>query len=266
MITVDYYGRFGNQLFQYVFARVLCMEFDQWIYTPAPKAFLKLRPYAECKTNDRGITKFISDANVEGYLNAAKDTHPEGETHLHLHGYFQKSWFYNPYRDLIKQMFDLKLQAINYDDIVIHLRLTDYFWYKVNSVISPEWYINILKGQQYKKCYVVVEDHSTNKKYLQLITGGIRNCEIVTGGSALDDFNFIRSFDRIVCSNSTFCWWAAFLSNASKVWTFKPWFNKAVGAKYMPDLAGITGAIEADGKFYTDRELAAKDWKEYWKR
>lgn len=265
MITVDYYGRSGNQIFQYVFARVLCMEFDHWIYTPVPKVFLPIKSSKTLPFFKSGTTKMLGDYNCEGYMNDAKDTHPESETHLHLHGYFQKSWFYNPYRTEIKQMFDEGPKLINHDDIVIHLRLTDYFWHRVNSVISPEWYINIVKAQQYKKCYVVVEDHPTNKKYLQFITGGIRNCEVVTGGSALEDFNFIRSFDRIVCSNSTFCWWAAFLSNATKIWTFKPWLNK-VGAKYMPNLAGIAGAIESDGKFYTDRELAARDWTDYWNR
>lgn len=263
MITVDYFGRSGNQLFQYVFARVLCERFGMWLYTPAPNVFLPIKPCFKDVDLKRGLTFMVNDRNADQLLDGKHIL--SGVTHLHLHGYFQKSWFYNPYRDLIRGMFDEAPKCIDYDDIVIHLRLTDYFWHRVNSVISPEWYINIVKGQQYKKCYVVVEDHPTNRKYLQLITGGIRNCEIVTGGSTLDDFNFIRSFDRIVCSNSTFCWWAAFLSNATKIWTFKPWLNK-VGAKYMPDLSGIAGAIEVDGKFYTDRELAAKDWTEYWNR
>jgi hypothetical protein len=263
MITVDYYGRSGNQLFQYVFARLLCESYSKWLYTPPPKTFLPINHSVLLRPDECGNTWVITDGNADQAMD--RTGVPDGVTHFHLHGYFQRSWFYNPYRTEIKEMFAEGPKLINYDDIVIHLRLTDYFWHKVNSVISPEWYINIVKGQQYKKCYVVVEDHPTNKKYLQFITGGIRNCEVVTGGSALDDFNFIRSFDRIVCSNSTFCWWAAFLSNASKIWTFKPWINK-VGGKYMPDLAGITGAIEADGKFYTDRELAAKDWTEYWNR
>lgn len=263
MITVDYYGRSGNQIFQYVFARVLCEKLGMWLYTPPPKVFLPINPCFKDVDLKRGSTFMVTDGSADQLLDGQHIL--AGVTHLHLHGYFQKSWFYNPYRTEIKQMFDEGPKLINHDDIVIHLRLTDYFWHRVNSVISSEWYINIVKAQQYKKCYVVVEDHPTNKKYLQFITGGIRNCEVVTGGSALEDFNFIRSFDRIVCSNSTFCWWAAFLSNATKIWTFKPWLNK-VGAKYMPDLSGIAGAIEVDGKFYTDRELAARDWTEHWNR
>jgi hypothetical protein len=264
VITVDYYGRSGNQLFQYVFARILCMQYGKWLYTPSPQSFVPIVPQKMLPSLKTGFTAMLNDHNADGLMD--KTFTIAGVTHLHLHGYFQKSWYYNPYRDKIKtEIFKPITMQMDYDNIVIHLRLADYFWHKVNSVISPEWYINILKGQEYKKCYIVVEDHPTNKKYLQFITGGIRNCEVVTGGSALEDFNFIRSFDRIVCSNSTFCWWAAFLSNATKIWTFKPWMNK-VGAKYMPDLAGIAGAIEADGKFYTDRELAGRDWEEYWNK
>lgn len=264
MITVDYFGRSGNQLFQYVFARILCERLGKWLYTPPPNVFLPIKyPTYTASPLKQGLSLAVSDRNADRFLEI--ETMMGEVTHLHLHGYFQKSWFYNPYRDIIKDMFDIKPQDISYDDIVIHLRLTDYFWYRVNSVISPEWYINIVKAQQYKKCYVVVEDHPTNKKYLQFIIGGISDCEIVTGGSALEDFNFIRSFDRIVCSNSTFCWWAAFLSDATKIWTFKPWL-KDVYNKYLPDLSGISGAIEVDGKFYTDRELVARDWTEYWNR
>jgi hypothetical protein len=47
-------------------------------------------------------------------------------------------------------------------------------------------------------------------------SGGLR-------GSFIDDFNLIRSFDKVIIHNSTFSWWAATLSGASEVAVFNPW-------------------------------------------
>jgi hypothetical protein len=47
-------------------------------------------------------------------------------------------------------------------------------------------------------------------------SGGLRD-------SFIDDFNLIRSFDKVIIHNSTFSWWAATLSGASEVAVFNPW-------------------------------------------
>jgi hypothetical protein len=47
-------------------------------------------------------------------------------------------------------------------------------------------------------------------------TGGLR-------GDFMNDFNLIRSFDKIMLYNSTFSWWAAALSEATQVGAFGPW-------------------------------------------
>jgi hypothetical protein len=46
---------------------------------------------------------------------------------------------------------------------------------------------------------------------------------IVEKRSIVDDFNFIRSFDNILFEHGTLGWWAAALSNASKVGVYGPW-------------------------------------------
>lgn len=47
-------------------------------------------------------------------------------------------------------------------------------------------------------------------------SGGLR-------GSFVNDFNLLRSFNQVIVFNSTFSWWAATLSGASKVAVFNPW-------------------------------------------
>jgi hypothetical protein len=68
-------------------------------------------------------------------------------------------------------------------------------------------------------------------------TGGLR-------GSFIDDFNLLRSFDKVIVHNSTFSWWAATLSGASQVAIFNPW--KIAKA---PHLRRNLGETNFDGWF-----------------
>ncbi len=234
MITVDYFGRSGNNWFQYVYARLLSEERKHVLVTPPPKSFLEFKKYDQSKNTD-GID-------------------------IHLHGYFQDAELYNRHRDIIKKMFILPEVERNYDDIVVHLRLTDYWWIRNRWVISPVWYRSLIQREKYRFCYVVVEPHPTNEVYFKHLNG-IKGLHFVTGGTAESDFHFIRSFDRIICSNSTYCWWAAFLSEASKIYTFKPWIRDK-----QVDLSGMVGATPVDGSFFRDRKLENLDWTDYWKK
>ena len=57
--------------------------------------------------------------------------------------------------------------------------------------------------------------HCNGKKVIYG-SGGLR-------GGFIDDFNLLRSFNQVIIHNSTFSWWAATLSGASKVGIFSPW-------------------------------------------
>jgi hypothetical protein len=64
----------------------------------------------------------------------------------------------------------------------------------------------------------------------------------------MDDFKFIASFDKIICSNSSYSWWAVFFGNPSAVYTFKRWI---CGGKQVR-LADFTHATSVDGFFSTE--------------
>jgi len=258
LVTVDYTGRTGNHLFQYTMARLIAERNDLAMMSPMPG------------------TDFLQpvDHEVKGSSYAAARAELIGDRHpglpnvnvkyrAHLHGFFQKSWYYNPHRQQIKTFFRLNpIEKVNTQDIVLHLRLTDYFHPNFKCVISPLWYFDILSREKYDKVYIVVENHPTNEKYL----GYFRPYKpiIVSGTTAMQDFDFIRSFNKIVCSNSTFCWWASFLSEAETIYTMKEWMG--IHIESGPDLAEIDRATALSGTFYRDRQLELYDWKDYWKK
>ena len=59
-------------------------------------------------------------------------------------------------------------------------------------------------------------------------------------GTISDDFNFIRKFNKIIMSPSTFSWWSCFLSDAKEVYTPKNWKWYKKNNKNLPlvDLEG----------------------------
>lgn len=256
VVSVNYFGRYGNNLFQYVAARLFAERNGYNMITCPPEGFLSIKEPCECGIDPRLLETYnevvVNDvSNLPGYYQ---------NTNLKFHGYFQDSKQYNPYRAQIKEMFDLKPIQKNTEDIVVHLRLTDYFWSRNKWVISPLWYIQLIKKEKYRNCYIVVEPHVTNKEYLKYFNN-IKGVKIVTGNSAAEDFEFIRSFDRIICSNSTFCWWAAFLSDASKIYTFKPWVRDP-----KVNLSDIPNGKAVPGEFFRIKKFENLDWTDYWKK
>jgi hypothetical protein len=255
-VDVDFFGRTGNNLFQYTLARLIAEKSNLKLTTPwcAPD-FIETTPH---KDGDIVMGDMIRITDVS----SNPLSHDYGQNHVHLHGYFQDATLYNDYREDIKKFFVLKKLEKNTEDICMHLRLTDYWWDRNKSVIHPLWYHGILRGEKYRKLYIVVEPHCTNDVYLRYFK---QFDPVIISGSKKDDFDFIRSFDRIVCSNSTFAWWAAFLSDASKIWTFKPWMNKKC-VSVWPKLPNMEGATMVDGSFIGHLQLERIDWTDYWKQ
>lgn len=257
MITVDYFGRIGNNFFQYVMGRMVAKSTSQHLNTEwNHNEFIEIAPW----NNKPDVVSMLGSEIV---VDDERIRYPVPcESHIRLHGYFQDATFYNPYRALIKGLWKLPTEPKNKDDIVIHLRLTDYYWNNVTGhndcVISPKWYLDILRKERYKKLYIVVEPHITNKHYLDQFST-LR--PIIISGSPKTDFEFLLGFDRIVCSNSTFAWWAAFLSDASKIYLFKDWMGRN---RINKSLVNMEGAIILDGEYIHNKRLGALDWRGYW--
>ena len=253
MVTVSYKGRTGNNLFQYALARLIAqfnhlMLGTEWC---DPKFVEATEPVQGDEVMGGGI-------KIEDGENLNIQFPKYSLSRVHLDGYFQKAEYYNPYRDIIRGFWKFPEQQKNTEDIIIHLRLTDYWWKNNLSVIHPSWYRQILKMEKYRKLYIVVEPHYTNTEYLRHFND--LRPEYVSL-SPREDFDFIRSFDRIVCSNSSFCWWAAFLSDARKIYTFLPWMN---GKNIQ--LARMVGAMALNGSFIRNRDMESLDWTDYWKQ
>lgn len=204
-------GQHGNQLFVCIKAAIVAITNNLHIDMP---------------TN--GLVTF------KHVMTTAKTVADVADVHL-KRGYYQDVCHFNPYKHMIvNDILDLpKLDPRSPRDVVMHVRLDGFNHEGHNShIIAPEWYTSILDTLDFDTLYIVMDTKSgriwrqqatDKKKYLDAFA---KYSPTVVSGTAREDFEFIRSFDTIVCSNSTFSFWATFLSDASRKFMPPFWESK----------------------------------------
>ena len=221
MVNVYFDGQSGNNLFQYFLGRCIAKEKG---YSLTFK-YTNNQPNSVKKENDFFIFNGLKlPTHIEGVVNEKDDllfkSHifDWGECLKHdgsitLKGYFQNYEFYKEYKKFIlKEIF--KYNNINNieqedDSITLHLRLESYPW------ITPiSFYINILKEKEYKVIYVVTD--SPNHKHIKKLKS-MFNIKVISN-TPKDDFNFLCNSKNLIISQSTFAWWASFLSKAKNIY------------------------------------------------
>lgn len=161
------------------------------------------------------------------------------QAHYVLEGWFQRSSWYHERRDSIERfMIPEPVKTLNTRDIVLNLRIgAD--WKSLKWVIHPRWYLDILAQERFDTLHIVTDE--IDEEYLSHFSGYSPN--VISSGPN-GDWEYLRSFDRIVCSNSSFAWWACFFSKASRIYTFKRWNSDPIVR-----IGPFPNGIETDGPF-----------------
>jgi hypothetical protein len=242
MIVIQYLGKFGNNLFQYAFGRLLAISFNYSLGTD-----LIDNAVIVANGNVKGLSYYnyptvISDINQSGNFFPS-----QLEERLYiLYGYFQNIDYYRNRRKLIQSFFNYKKPLMNKSDIVLHVRLGDYKNFGPKGiVIHPQYYLDILRKEEFDKIYIVTDDPNDTDYFRHF---RYYNPTIINS-SVKDDFYFIMSFDKVIMSNSTFSWWATFLGDASTIYTFKPWIRHCPHVNRLWD---IQNALTVDGRFMNE--------------
>jgi len=212
VIIVNKKGRLGNSLFQYTFGRIIHEKTGQKLFTHLKNSnipeikdiegiikpnYLLLKDYAECEGNIINIDEIIQ-YNC-GFI---------------LDGFFQHKSYYESRRNEIKSwLFDIKKTEL--DTAAVHLRFDDYT--QINWHLPESYYNECLKLSSSKKLLIFTDDpHHNYVKKLISLGGELSNL------SDIDDLKKMASCNEIIMSRSSYSWWAAFLSNANKVYFPRP--------------------------------------------
>ena len=146
---------------------------------------------------------------------------------LFFDGYFINNWKYKELNELFTQLelrpiyLDKEHIKICNENVIIHVRGGDFLKIK---------HLNICDNYNYKKAveYALSKGFNTfkviseDRKYAKEIIKEMKKyfidlkISILKSNSIKNDFNIIRSSNLAILSNSTFSWWASFLSNSKK--------------------------------------------------
>lgn len=214
MIQIQYTGRFGNQLFQYAIGRIISKEKNYFLETN--NSYL---------VQDQELNKFQKNHNQENLSKTEKNPILVGGFKLDydmifnhdgkiiLYGSFQDYRNLLPYKEFVKSLyrFDKKQNLYSDDLIGIHIRLTDYF--ESNNSLDIQYYLDIIKDS---KKHPVIYTDDPNHQYIGEIKKHF-NCDIISGDT-WSDFVDLSSYKHICISQSSYSWWAAWLSDAEVIY------------------------------------------------
>ena len=261
VVRVNFTIGFGNNLFQYCYARLLAETHGLSL---SHRAIPELGVEAQQINNIPFLpTVVVDDKN---YKNMLYSKIPN--CNIIVNGYFEDYKIFKPHLHKIRNWFT-KTPITNDKDVILHLRLQNRLVQESHNKnhITARSIKKVLEEFEYRRLHIVTDAEKwreydeddiekiqeqirvgpnpnpawvTTKQSLEYVnhliselseldpvvhcnganmlpgSGGLR-------GDFMDDFNLIRSFDKVIIHNSTFSWWAATLSGASEVAVFNPW-------------------------------------------
>jgi hypothetical protein len=214
MIKVQYAGRLGNNMFQYCFGRILAEKLEYELIANPIMGFDETNQKVNGKRVEGYPPKLgFHEVDIDNLLSL------DPPQPIFLDGFYQRYEYYKGHKEKIKKW----LQIDNHDvgqtdeDIIIHLRLGDDItsFDADNPYIIPfSFYEKALESTSYNKLYMCSEPETINSKYIKQFD---KYDPIILNGDTLSDFRSLKSFKKIIISQSTFSWWAAFLSDATEI-------------------------------------------------
>ena len=213
----------------------------------AVKAQMKYRVLQKAKrmllhTEELGEVWFRHSVDKGYYFNFDPYFYPFLRTeqpNKYVYGYFQSEKYFTNCVDLVKESFQLSAplgesairiqQEVSLcNSVALHVRLGDYKKARNRhlDVCTPQYYQkalkSILQNVDHPKVFVFTNDAEGVDKIVELP----KTSFIVQGTKDFEDFELIRSCRYAILSNSSFSWWAAYLSrNMDKVIVPTPWLS-----------------------------------------
>ena len=255
MIAVELMGGLGNQMFQYAIAKANSLKYNQELVLDLsfllrrnqPKGFsyrdYELDPFqiqAEtssliqkkdfCIIKERGSRESFKPKYINLYDNIPKDKN------IYLTGFFQSLRYIKNIRDILLSDFSLKnelegkalgiLNEIkNSNSIGVQVRRTD-------SLVISKNHNRIFYGKEYINAGISIINKKIKKIKVFVFSDDIEWCkknltfcfphvfvEDECKNLSIAQYNFLMSnCKHFIISNSTFAWWAAWLSqNKNKI-------------------------------------------------
>jgi hypothetical protein len=210
MVEVKYIGGLGNRLFQYCLGRIIAETLGFKLKAAPIPGFSSTVRTVEGKDFSDGAVQELGGNQID--LPAVLENRTPRK--VLVHGYFQRYEYYQPFKDAIRKQWlipDLQPPAQRPGhEIVLNIRRGDYI--QMGWATPFGFFEELLNSTRCDRVFIVTdvpEDPFFHrfKKYQP----------VLFHKTPLEDFAMLLSFKKIVISQSTFSWWAAFLSEAGEI-------------------------------------------------
>jgi len=242
MITGRYIGRLGNNMFQYATYYAISRKTNYLLKSP----FIKDFPNTSTVFGEKSYEtekKYRIPCKFNYMVDYSKLNLDPQQT-IESIGHWENIYNFNEYKEEIKIIFDLPHfpeedykyfiinrkkniyenipleQPIGKDDLVISLRLGDFLRPNVKTnppynVLLYNYFKIILRNIKHNRLFI------TSDEPFNPFVNEFRdhNPIIIENESAIKTMSFVTKFNKIAISQSTFSWWAAYLSEAEEVYS-----------------------------------------------
>ena len=252
VVKIKFSNGAGNNIFQYIYARLLAEAIDGELCHPA-------LPVLGIKTNQIPFNPELKTVGIIGNsnnpVNYHKLLHDKMRVNYDLQIYPEDFALYTSVIEKIKSWF-LVVEKTNNDDLVFHLRLGDRLvmlsTYKEENYVTADEFKKAIDSFDFKKLHIVtdmpiwreitVDDvkgfkfhrdvksidrcfPQTSVDYFNKIYKMLQEYDpiVKVGNSVQSDFDYMRGFDKILFQHGTLSWWAAALSKATDVALYGRW-------------------------------------------
>lgn len=265
MIIVSLHCQMGNQMFQYAFAQATAkrlytffLPFQSNYYYPFKLNYFELDwftrlVYAHPKIRNqyhrvcRKLIKYYAKKLVSIDDSTILD---EFSNKSYFDGFFQSDVYFQHIDKKIRQSFSIKKKYQNqfkqkYDSlfkenkvVVVHIRRADYLEVEFDGLggqgvaLPMAYYLKALDGIEDKEKYQILFV-SDDIESVKSDFGSVSNFHFESN-AAIVDFQLIQHADIAIIANSTFAWWAAYLSKKknSRIIAPKYWLGYKVKKEY----------------------------------
>lgn len=206
MVSINYSGRTGNNIFQYVAAYIFAKKFNFKIINNI------LDNKFDLPSLENGIVGDIKiDVDDSNFMSLLESDSLES-AHYRFVGYYQIKEFILKYRNEIKSLFKLDYENQDSDEVFVAYRIGDLEG--LRQMLPIEYYQEALSKLNFKKGYIT-SDSPNHPNIIKLMSEF--NLKIYNA-SPLDKINFAKNFNNLVLSEGSFSWWMGFLSKAENVY------------------------------------------------
>ena len=254
MVGVKFSGRLGNQIFQYAFYQYLkTNNRDKHFFFVNPHhayltKYFDLEAYDNLTMGSKVYSIFTRTmgwmlSSKEHYIQNIQVPKPVQVADWTVYkGFFQSDWYVKrivgDFKIQIKPRYVQEFQdkfgeVFNKEKtIVVHIRRTDYMNYGKRDISLPMEYfkqrLDAIPDLENYKVFFVSDDIDHVRAYFQE-----KPNFVYSSNNEITDFQIIKNADIAIISNSSFAWWAAYLSEKENtVYAPKNWMGFRIGKEH----------------------------------